>query len=183
MTIEQKIEALLFYSGEPLAVKELATILNETKENVTAALTTLEQALSGRGLRIIILDDSVELRIAPELSDMIRGLEREERSRPLGKAGSETLSIILYKGPVTRAEIDYIRGVNSTFILRNLLIRGLIEKVLNPQDQRRYLYKPTIELLAHLGVSKLEELPDYESIREELDSFDSEEKAAADEIV
>src|SRR3989344_5907696 len=129
MTIEQKIEALLFYSGEPLAVKELATILNETKEDVTAALTTLEQALSGRGLRIIILDDSVELRIAPELSDMIHGLEREERSRPLGKAGSETLSIILYKGPVTRAEIDYIRGVNSTFILRNLLIRGLVEKI------------------------------------------------------
>jgi segregation and condensation protein B len=75
--------------------------------------------------------------------------------KDLGKAGLETLSIILYQGPISRAEIDYIRGVNSNFILRNLLIRGLIERVENPHDQRSFLYKPTLELISYLGLSKI----------------------------
>jgi len=91
----------------------------------------------------------------------------------LGKAGLETLSIILYKAPITRVEIDYLRGVNSNFILRNLLIRGFIEKVVNPGDQRSYLYKPSLDLLSFLGVSKVEDLPEYVSIQEEIKDFNS----------
>jgi len=174
MTLEQKIEALLFYKGEPVTIKDLSVFTSENEENIKVALASLQNALLSRGLRLLILQNEVELRVAPELSQMILTLEKEERSRPLGKAGSETLSIVLYKGPVTRADIDYIRGVNSTFILRNLLIRGLVEKIPNPKDQRSYLYKPTLELLSHLGVTRLEELPEYESMRTELSAFDNE---------
>ena len=96
---------------------------------------------------------------------------KEELSRDIGKAGLETLSIIIYRGPISRREIDYIRGVNSTFIIRNLLIRGLVEKVQAEKDQRSFLYKPTLELLSFLGVRNFEELPDYAAVRVELEKF------------
>ena len=89
----------------------------------------------------------------------------------MGKAGLETLSIILYQGPITRSEIDYIRGVNSNFILRNLLVRGLIEKIVSPKDTRSFMYRPTFELLQHIGVSKIENVPDYQKIRTEIENF------------
>jgi segregation and condensation protein B len=89
----------------------------------------------------------------------------------LGKAGLETLAIILYQGPISRADIDYIRGVNSQFIVRNLLIRGLIERVDNPTDARSFLYKTTLDLLSHLGISKIQDLPEYDQVRRDIDGF------------
>jgi segregation and condensation protein B len=82
--------------------------------------------------------------------------------KDLGKAGLETLSIVLYKGPISRADIDYVRGVNSAFILRNLSVRGLITK----EDNK---YKPTLDLISHLGIKHIDELPDKETILAELD--------------
>jgi segregation and condensation protein B len=108
---------------------------------------------------------------AQELSPLIEQLTKEELSRDLGKAGLETLSIILYQGPISRADIDYIRGVNSQFIVRNLLIRGLIERVDNPKDARSFLYKTTLQLLSHLGVSKIEDLPEYQQVRKDIEGF------------
>jgi segregation and condensation protein B len=108
---------------------------------------------------------------AKELSPLIEQLTKDELNRDLGKAGLETLSIILYQGPISRADIDYIRGVNSQFIIRNLLIRGLVERVDNPQDARSFLYQTTLSLLSHLGLSKKEDLPEYTKIREDIESY------------
>jgi segregation and condensation protein B len=105
---------------------------------------------------------------APEASALIEQLTREELSKDLGKAGLETLSIIVYKSPITRADLDYIRGVNSSFILRNLQIRGLVEKITNPADARSFLYRPTFELLQHLGVTRVEDLPEYGTLVDQL---------------
>ena len=102
---------------------------------------------------------------------MIEELCKEELSRDLGKAGLETLSIVLYRGPITRSGIDYIRGVNSTFILRNLLIRGLVEKIPNPNDQRSFLYRATFDLLSHLGIPRVEDLPEYGNTNESIEKF------------
>jgi len=102
---------------------------------------------------------------------LIEQLTKDELTRDLGKAGLETLSVVLYQGPISRADIDYIRGVNSQFILRALLIRGLVERVDNPKDARSYLYKTTLDLLSHLGVSKLSELPEYEQVRKDIEEF------------
>ena len=94
----------------------------------------------------------------------------------LKKASLETLSIILYKNTASRAEIDYIRGVNSSFILRNLLVRGLIEIEAKRGEDRNYVYKPSLNLLEHLGVKSLEELPDFASVSAKLKDFLNAEK-------
>ncbi len=186
-SLSAKLEAILFWKAEPVSLKKLAQLLSTektaiekadgasavkiTEEQVKTALAELEKSLQGRGLTLVQTDTEVMLGTANELSPLIEQLTKEELSRDLGKAGLETLSIILYQGPISRADIDYIRGVNSQFILRNLLIRGLAERIDNPKDARSYLYKTTLDLLAHLGVSKIEELPEYEKVRADIESF------------
>jgi segregation and condensation protein B len=173
MPIAQQLEAILFWKAEPISFKKLATLLNVSADAITQGLTELEQVLKGRGLTLVRTEDEVMLGTAQELSPLIEQLTKEELSRDLGKAGLETLSIILYQGPISRADIDYIRGVNSQFIVRNLLIRGLIERVENPKDARSYLYKTTLQLLSHLGISKIEDLPEYEQVRRDIEGFKS----------
>jgi segregation and condensation protein B len=100
----------------------------------------------------------------------------KELSREIGEAGLEVLAVILYRGPSTRAEIDYIRGVNTTSTIRTLLARGLLERAGNAQDSREYLYRPTTALLAHIGASRIEDLPEYGTIASELKAFEASEE-------
>ncbi len=165
--LSAEIEAVLFWKGEPLSIKKLSTILNRNEEEITVGLKSLEEEIQGRGVELIYKDDEVTLGTASNLSDIVEKLTKEELVRDLGKAGLETISIIAYKGPISRAEIDYIRGVQSNFILRNLQIRGLIEKIPNEEDHRSFLYRPSFELLSFLGVSRIEDLPEYEAVKEE----------------
>ncbi len=165
------IEALLYWRGEPMKISELAKILAVSKEDIETAAGELETALTNRGVTLMRHDGTLSLVTTPDASELIEKLRKEELSRDLGKAALETLSIVLYKGPLTRADIEYIRGVNCTSILRTLLIRGLVEKIQNPNDQRSSLYRATSELLMHLGVASLSELPNYESTKTELDAF------------
>lgn len=171
MELDTKIEAILFYKGEAVKIKELVGLLGVDNESIENTLNELKEKLSERGFVLIRKDDKVELRTNPQMSDLIEQIRKDELAKDLGKAGAETLAIVLYKGPVTRAEIDYIRGVNSRFILRNLLIRDLVEKVSNPKDSRSFLYKPTLELLAFLGIKSIEELPEFDKVQDELSKF------------
>ncbi len=171
ISLEAQIEALLFWKAEPLSAKKISSILNKDIEEVKTAIKNLHDQLKGRGLTLIEWEDEVTLGTAKEISPLIESLTKEELMKDLGKAGLETLSIILYQSPISRVEIDYIRGVNSQFILRNLLVRGLIEKVENPNDQRSFLYKPTLELLSYLGISKVEDVPEYEKVRVDIENF------------
>lgn len=166
-----EIEAILFFKNESVKKKWLETTLKKNKDEVENALTELKMTLSGRGIVLIELDDCVALRSAPAHSEILSELRKEELSKDLGKAGLETLSIVLYHSPVTRAEIDYIRGVNSTFIIRNLLVRGLVERTSNPKDARSFLYRPTLSLLSFLGIPSVNELPEYEKVRNEIKQF------------
>jgi len=171
MDLASKIEAILFWKAEPVSFKKLASLLNEKPDAIKAGIASLEKNLQGRGLTLVQTNEEVMLGTAKELSPLIEQLTKEELTRDLGKAGLETLSIILYQGPISRADIDYIRGVNSQFILRNLLIRGLIERVDNPKDARSFLYKTTLQLLSHLGISEIADLPEYEKVRAEIEAF------------
>lgn len=171
MDISCKIEALLFWKAEPVTLKKLASLLKVDLPSLKKGLDKLEQDLSNRGLSLVRNQDEVMIGTNKEFSSLIEEITKEEISRDLGKAGLETLSIILYQGPISRADIDYIRGVSSQFILRNLLIRGLVERVDNPTDARSFLYKPTLSLLSYLGIKKIEDLPEYNQIRSEIDSF------------
>jgi segregation and condensation protein B len=168
MNLDQKIEAILFFRGESVSLKKIANILEITVEEAKQGIETLKNRLQTGALTIITKDDEVMLATRPEVAPLIENLVKEELSRDLGKAGLETLSIVLYKGPISRREIDYIRGVNSQFIMRNLLIRGLVEKITDEKDERRFLYRPTFELLQMLGVSSISELPEYTKVQEEL---------------
>ncbi len=171
MSIEAKLEAILFFKAEPLSIKKLAQILKIDETEIKNTLQILKGNLGGRGVTLVEKDDEVMLGTAPEASGIIDELSKEELSRDLGKAGLETLSIVLYRGPITRSGIDYIRGVNSTFILRNLLIRGLVEKIPNPSDQRSFLYRATFDLLSHLGISRVTDLPEYGGTNESIEKF------------
>lgn len=162
--LEQKIEAILFWKGEPVSIKKLEDILKVSKEEIIEAISSLKNNLENRGVALVENGDEVMLGTAPELSGLLEDLQKEELNKDLSKASLETLSIILYKNGVTRAEIDYIRGVNSSFTLRALSIRGLIEKSADLKDSRRMIYKPSFDLLSYMGVRTIEELPEWESI-------------------
>jgi len=161
MNIEQQIEAILFWKGEPVSRKKLADILNVGQTEINEGIEKLKENLQNRGVVLIENDNEITLGTAPELSKLIEHLQKEELNKELSKASLETLSIILYKNGVSRAEIDYIRGVNSSFTLRALSVRGLIEKTIDTKDSRRYIYRPSFELLSYMGVKSVEELPDW----------------------
>lgn len=171
--LEQKLEAILFYKNEPLTIKELCKLAEEKENTVKEALQNLSKKLEGRGICLIQTSDEVSLATAPEMNGFIEKIAKNEMSREIGKAGLETLSIILYNGPVSRRMIDYIRGVNSTFVLRSLCVRGLVEKESDPEDLRVFKYKASLALLAHLGLKKIEELPEFEAFKKETDELKS----------
>ncbi|MFH0755255.1 MAG: SMC-Scp complex subunit ScpB [bacterium] len=186
--LEKKIEAVLFWKGEPMSIKKLSQIFEKTEEEILISLKNLEANLFERGIILVFKENEVALGTSKDVSEIIEKLTKEELVKDIGKAGLETLSIIIYQGPISRAEIDYIRGVQSTFILRNLMIRNLIEKITNPKDQRSFLYKPTFEVLSFMGISKIEDMPNYAEARNEIENYkniqmNEEQKNKQEEVI
>jgi len=176
--LENKIEAVLFYKNEPMAIKEIGKILGKSEEEIKEGIDALKENLKERGLTLIEDGEKISLATSGDTSELIDKIAKEEMSKDIGKAGLETLAIILYKGSASRREIDYIRGVNSTFILRSLLVKGLVEKAESEKDARTYLYKPTLELLAHLGLESAHKLPEYGRIQAEIEAIEKSEENA-----
>ena len=179
MTIDlaSKIEALLFSEGGTLPRKKLAQVLGESDEAVSTAITELKHHKEGSGLSVVETEREVTLAVSQDAVPTVKAAFERELGREVGDAGLEVIAIILYRGPSTRSEIDYIRGVNTSSTIRLLAARGLIERALNPKDSREYLYRPTVELLAHLGARSGNELPDYDKITSELAAFEESQKA------
>ncbi len=174
--IAQKIEAYLFWKGEPVSVKQLSKILDINIDIIDKALDIIREKKDkdSTGIVLIQYDDMLTLGTHIDVNNFIEDIIKDDLQKELGKSALETLAIILYQGPVRRADIDYIRGVNSQFILRNLLIRGLIVREDDPKDERTFLYKPSLELLSFLGITNIKELPDFDDIINKLASFKSE---------
>lgn len=183
LKIEQAIEALLFWRGEPVSLKELLKSLSAPEKKISESeihesLISLSESLKGRGLVLLANEDQeYMLGTSTEASELIERLTKEELSKDLGKASLETLSLIVYRGPIKRSEIDYVRGVNSTFILRNLLVRGLIDKKPAPDDNRTSIYTPSFKLLSYLGITAISELPNYKAVQDEIEKFRNEKEA------
>ncbi len=157
------IESILFSVGEPISVEKIADTLNEKQSLVKEAIEQLAKDYQdkGRGLRIIRKGEKIQLVTAPENSHYIEKMIKDEVQQDLTPAGLETLAIIAYRGPISRAEIEEIRGVNSSYILRNLLIRVLIDRKGHPEDSRAYVYEISFNFLRKLGLSSIKELPNY----------------------
>ena len=172
------IESILFFEGGSMSIQKLAKATNSSEADVEAAISELREALQGRGVTLVRDGSMVALGTAPETREIIEAMRRDELEGPLGKAGLETLAIIIYRGPLSRADIEYIRGVNASSILRSLLVRGLVERVQNPNDSRSFLYKPTTELPAYFGVQSLSDLPGFADVSAEIQAVLAERDAS-----
>ncbi len=164
-----------------MTVKELATASGAKTGDVEEALAELESILEGRGLALVRERDRVALGTSLMAAVAIERMRRDELQGPVGRAGLETLAVVIYRGPLSRADIEYIRGVNATSILRTLMIRGLIERVENPGDKRSFLYRASTELPAYFGVSRLTDLPEFLTVRDELQAVMTERDSAVAE--
>ncbi len=159
------IEALLFASAQPMTVKRLADLTKATKEQVAGALSDLKGRLetTGSGLMLIQHGEESELTTRPETAETVRQVLKAELQGELSRPSLEALAILAYRGPMTRPELEQIRGVQSAMILRNLMLRGLVEM----REEVRLgqpIYAVTLEFFKHIGYSSPEELPDFEKL-------------------
>ncbi len=170
MPLDVLVEALLFYKSNPQKISMLKKLFEVTDEEWQRGIDRLRARLEDSALRVVETDTEIQLVTAPHLAEFIEALRKDELKSDIGKAGAETLAIILYRGPIKRAEIDRIRGVNSSFILRNLLVRGLIERT---SSGKSYTFSITPELLQHLGVERRETLPQFSEFMNAIDAFET----------
>jgi segregation and condensation protein B len=156
---EAALEALLFVAERPLARREIATLAGVDRATVDARLGDLEVALSGRGIRLVLSNDRVELVTAPETGALIARYVGADAVR-LSPASLETLAIVAYRQPVTKGAIERIRGVDSDYTIRSLLHRRLVVELGRSEAPGRpYLYGTGFEFLERFGLTSLEELP------------------------
>ncbi len=171
--LQSKIESLLFIAQRPLSTKKISGFLQVTEKNVLEALSILqvEYQKDRRGIVLVSHQDHYELVSSPAHASLVRDYTKEEFVGDLTRAGLETVTVISYRGPVTKVEIEQIRGVNCTVVLRNLLLRGYIESSDGGESEKTYTV--SIDFIRHLGIQKITELPDYQTLNahEFLDSL------------
>lgn len=159
-----QLESLLFVSNKPLSAKQLAKFSGSTEEEVKAALQELAQIRADSGVTLLDTGSEYQFATASENTDIVKDFLNSDLREALTDATSEVLAIIAYRQPISKAEIESIRGVNSQYSLRTLLMRGLIEKIPNPNDARGSFYQITTEFLQQLGLSSIKDLPEFDSI-------------------
>lgn len=163
LSIKSLVESLLFVADEPVQIEHLASVLQTSLEQVEEALRNLNQEYVQRGLRLQRKRQRVQMVTAPEAADYVRTFLGLELSAKLSPAALETLAIVAYRQPVTRAQIEAIRGVNSDSVLRTLINRGLVEEQGRlEQAGRPIIYGTTFDFLQQFGLSGLEQLPSLE---------------------
>jgi segregation and condensation protein B len=165
-TAKAAVEALLFVANRPLSLKALAEHAGLSQEETEAAVAELvaDYAVAGRGLTCVCQGNDVQMATAPDVAAVVQAFLKEETTGELTKPALETLTIVAYRGPLTKAELEQIRGVNCSLILRNLQLRGLVAAT-GDEKAMTTTYQVTLEFIRHLGVSSVAELPDYERLR------------------
>lgn len=173
-----ELEALLFYNGEPMDIQKIASILVLKEDEVSNLIDELKTKLesdSSSGIFVLTKGRQVQLATKPEFNFILQKLVENELKEQLTPATLETVSIISYLGPITRSQIDYIRGVNSSFILRNLILRGLIERKIGRAKGNVYEYEVSLNFIKHMGIKKIEELPEYEKYKNILQRLETQD--------
>lgn len=156
--LTQSIEAILFATAEPQTYASLAKQLGVETDAIDSAVKELVASYEGHGVAVVELNQVVSLATRSEHSALIEAIRKEELSKDLSKASAETLAVIAYTPGVSKSQIEFIRGVNVSYSLRALMMRGLIE---SKGAGRAITYHPTLDLLEHFGVTSIEQLPDY----------------------
>ncbi|MEI2688544.1 MAG: SMC-Scp complex subunit ScpB [Anaerolineae bacterium] len=157
------LESLLFVAPEPVKISTLADALEESAERIEEALSELMAAQASRGVRPQRLGERVQMVTAPEATTAIERFLGLDLTTKLSPAALEALAIIAYKQPVTRAQIDELRGVASDGVLRTLIHRNLVEQGERlEQAGRPFQFRTTFDFLQHFGIQSLEDLPGIE---------------------
>lgn len=163
------IESILLVAEKPVSVKEISACTGEMSGTVQKALSELIDEYKDRGIKIIKKGEYFSLVTDPIFTETITRFLNEELRHDLSEAAIETLSIITYKQPITRMEIEEIRGVNADQIVRNLMIRGLVAEVGRRESAGRpILYGTTMEFLQYFGLTSEDEIPAFVPPEQEL---------------
>lgn len=165
MNLTSQIESILFVASKPLAVRQIAKALRQKTADVELALEDLKAKYNqpASGLRILHEGENYQMATNPENSAAVDLFIKDEAAGELTRPQLETLTVIAYRGPITRPELEQIRGVNCAIILRNLLIRGLIDEH-EKEEKILPVYSLSMEALRHLGISSTSELPEYSTL-------------------
>lgn len=168
MSLTSKIESLLFISAKPMEIKQLALILKADKLKVAAACAELmaDYKNNERGLALIKNGNKYQMVSAPANATVIKDFIKDETSGELSRPSLEALTIIAYRGPISKIDLDRIRGVNCALILRNLMIRGLIEAEFDKKKHETY-YSVSLDFIKFLGINQVSQLPDYERLHKD----------------
>ncbi len=174
MNLKNQIESLLFISNKPLSVKQLGDLVGKGKAEVELIVEGLKQKYNSEESGIRLVDHAGKLQFSTD-KDSAKAVEKflkEELTGEMTRPQLETLTIVAYRGPVTKMELEQIRGVNCSLILRNLMMRGLVESRTD-RSIGAIVYSVTHEFVRHLGLTAVDELPDYEKLSEHetLESF------------
>lgn len=162
--LKSQILSILFVASKPVSIRELTVTMEVDDEQIKQAVAELVSENLTSGIILLAHDDKLQLASNPDNSGAVKKFLSLELREKLSDAALETLAIVVYRQPVSKTEIENIRGVNSQYTLRQLLIRGLIEKIQSPSDKRMQLYKTTLEFMQHLGIKNMEDLPDFEEL-------------------
>lgn len=163
------VESLLFVAPEAVKITNLADALEETPERIEEALAELMAGQAARGVRVQRHGERVQMATAPEAAAAIERFLGLDLTTKLSPAALETLAIIAYKQPVTRAQIDDLRGVASDGVLRTLIHRGLVEQGERlEQAGRPFQFRTTFDFLQHFGLQSLDDLPLIETADESI---------------
>ncbi len=164
--LKSQLEALLFVAAKPLQLKDMASLTAAKPEAIKAALEELsnDYEREDRGVRIVTQATTYQLVTAPEQADLIKEFIKDETMGELSRPSLEALTIIAYRGPIAKMDLDRIRGVNCALILRNLLLHGLIEGKFDKQKNETY-YSVTVDFVRFLGIHDVSALPEYEKLR------------------
>ena len=159
------VEAILFVAGDPVRVEDLAHAMNLTASEMQEALEQLSDhlTLEGRGIQLNRSGESVFLSIRPAFAPQVEAFLQPLQKRPLSQAVLETLSIIAYRQPCTRGDIEAIRGVKCDYSVQSLLNKGFIEECGQRETLGRpTLYRTTDAFLKHFGMETLDDLPNID---------------------
>ncbi|PIU01625.1 SMC-Scp complex subunit ScpB [bacterium (Candidatus Torokbacteria) CG09_land_8_20_14_0_10_42_11] len=156
------LEAILFVSTQEESVKNFAALLNIKEKEIEDALVILAKECENRGVAILEHDGKIQMASNPKYAAILSKYQQKNSRAKLSDLALETLAIIAYRGPISRYKIEEIRGVNSVFILRNLLRRGLVAR---KTEGKKVEYAITLDFLRYLGLTKITALPKYDQFQ------------------
>lgn len=161
MTLAQKIIQILLFEAGSLKISDLAKFLNASHSDISESILEVKNLLAILNLKLINNSSSLEITLSEEIHSIINKNKIEDLKSEISESALQTLAVILYKNKATKAEIDFIRGVDSGRSIKNLSTRGIIEKL---EEKNKRYYTVSTESMRYLNLEEISDIPDFENI-------------------